>query len=78
MCVDVINPRERGILMMWIKRGINVGVKSLNRQVGMASGAQRRGLSLNRSMDGSPVLGTWKVHEHRCRWVGRPWWSLWN
>lgn len=44
--------------MTWIRKGIKVGVKSLSRQVGMASGAQRRGMSLNRSMDGSPILGT--------------------
>lgn len=66
----MINPEERGILMMWMRKGIHVGVKSLRRQVGMAPRAQRRGLSLNRSVDGSPVLGTWKVHEHRCRWRG--------
>lgn len=54
--------------MMWMRKGIHVGVKSLSIQVGMAPSAPRRGLSLNRSRDGSPVLGTWKVHEHRCRW----------
>lgn len=46
---------------MWVRKRMNVGVKSLSRQVGMASGAERRGLSLYRSMDGSPTLGTWKA-----------------
>lgn len=59
--VDGNKPGERGILMMQVRRGIKVGVKSLSKQVEMASGAPKRKMSLNRSTEGSPILVKWKA-----------------
>lgn len=57
-------------------------MKSLSRQVTLASGVRRRGLSLNRSTDGSSILGTWEAElistgAGAGGW-GKQWGSPWN